>query len=60
MPAGALNALAGHEGEDLTSVAALLRMLPPLKSTLDSYRERAKAAKKSLGHAVLLEAVVQS
>ena len=48
-----------HEGNDLTSVDALLKMVPPLENALDSYRDRAVAAKKSPAQMVMLEAAVQ-
>ena len=48
-----------HDNEDLTSVDALLRMVPPLERALESYRDRAKAANISLAQVVMLEAAVQ-
>ncbi|CAL5227136.1 g10047 [Coccomyxa viridis] len=56
---GVLDALLEHETEDLTSVDALLRMVLPLEGALDSYRDRATAAKKSPTDIVMLEAAVQ-
>ncbi len=56
---GVLDALLEHETEDLTSVDALLRMVLPLEGALDSYRDRATAAKKSPTGIVMLEAAVQ-
>ena len=44
---------------DLTSVDALLGMVPPLERALDSYRDQARAAKRSLPQIVMLEAAVQ-
>ena len=58
--AGVLDALAAHEGEDLARVEALLRMVPPLHSALDSYRERCGTAANFPEHAMMLEAAVQS
>ena len=57
--AGVLDGLLEHEGDDLTGAAALLKMLPPLEKALQSYRDRAAAARHSLQHAVALEAAVQ-
>lgn len=61
MRAGAdvLDGLLEHEGEDLTSVDALLKMVPRLESALDAYRNLAAAAKTSPAHMVMLEAAVQ-
>ena len=57
--AGVLDGLLQHGNDDLTSVPALLRMLPPLVRALDSYRARAAAAKTSPAHLVKIEATVQ-
>ena len=57
--AGVLDGLLEHEGNDLTSLDALLRMVAPLESALQAYRDRAVAAKKSHAHVVMLEAAVQ-
>ena len=57
--AGVLDGLLEHEGKDLTSADALLKMVPPLESALQSYRDRAAAAKKSPAQMVHLEAAVQ-
>ena len=57
--AGVLDGLLEYEGKDLTSVAALLKMVPLLKKALQSYRDRAAAARHTLQHAVALEAAVQ-
>lgn len=54
-----LDGLLEHEGEDLTSVDALLKMVPPLEAALQSYRDRAAAADKAPVQTVLLEAAVQ-
>ncbi len=59
MIAGVLDALLEHNTEDLTSVDALLRMVPPLDRALDAYRDRATAAEKSPTDTVMLEAAVQ-
>ncbi|CAL5227138.1 g10049 [Coccomyxa viridis] len=56
---GVLDGLLEHDNEDLTSVDALLRMVPPLERALESYRDRAKAANISLAQVVMLEAAVQ-
>ena len=56
--AGVLDGLLEHEG-DLTSVEALLKMLPPLESALQAYRDRAMTTNKSLEHVVLVQAAVQ-
>ena len=53
--AGVLDGLLEHEGEDLTSVDALLKMVPPLESALQSYRDRAVAFQKSPEQVVMLE-----
>ncbi len=57
--AGVLDGLLQHDGDDLTSVPALLKMLPPLEKALESYRARAAAAKESPAHTVRVEATVQ-
>ena len=57
--AGVLDGLLEHGGEDLTSVEALLKMVPPLVSAMDSYRDQAMAARQSPAHIVMLEAAVQ-
>ena len=57
--AGVLDGLLEHDGDDLTSPAALLSMVPPLERALDSYRERAVAARRTPGQMVMLEAAVQ-
>ena len=57
--AGVLDGLLEHGGEDLTSVDALLKMVTPLETALDSYRERAKAAKRLPTQIMMLEAAVQ-
>ena len=54
-----LDGLLGHEGDDLTSVDALLKMVPPLNKALEAYIARAAAAKKSPEDVVMLEAAVQ-
>ena len=40
-------------------MAAMLRMVPPIHNALDSYRERAAAAKKLPRDIVMLEAAAQ-
>ena len=57
--AGVLIGLLEHEGEDFASVDALLGMVPPLESALQSYRDRAAAANRTPADVVMLEAAVQ-
>ena len=59
--AGVLDALLGHSTnfKDLTSDDALLKMVPPLDSTLESYRHHAVAANKTPAQMVRLEAAAQ-
>ena len=57
--AGVLDGLLSHEGKDFASVAAILKMVPPLEAALQSYRDRAAAAKRSVADVVMLEAAVQ-
>ncbi len=54
-----MDALLEHHSEDLTSVDDLLKMVAPLERALESYRNRAVAAKRSPEHMVMLEAAVQ-
>ena len=51
--AGVLDGLLEHEGENLTSADALLKMVPPRNKALDAYMDRAVAAKKSLEEVVM-------
>lgn len=59
LTAGVLDALLGHNNDDLTSLMALARMVGPIGKALDSYADRAKAAKKSPEQMIKLEAAVQ-
>ena len=59
MAAGVLDGLLQHKGRDLTSVKALLKMMPPIQSALDSYKDRAAAARRTIPQIVMLEAAVQ-
>ena len=57
--AGVLDSLLEHGSEDPIGVEALLRMVPPLQSALDFYRDQATITKRSLAQVVMLEAAVQ-
>ncbi len=59
MVAGVLDGLLQHEGNDLTSVYALLKMMLPLQHALQSYKDRALDAGRSHKYVVMLEAAVQ-
>ena len=57
--AGVLDGLLQHKGKDLTSPLALSGMMLPLESALQSYRDRAMAARKNPSLLVALEVAVQ-
>lgn len=59
LAAGVLDGLLEHEGEDLTSVDAIVKMVPPLHRALQSYRDRAAAQGWAPAAAVGLDAAVQ-
>ena len=54
-----LDGLLEHEGNDLTSVAAILKMAPSLERALQSYRDRAAAVRQTPADVVMLQAAVQ-
>ena len=54
-----LDGLLEHEGDNLTSVDAILKMVAPVEAALRGYRDRAAAAKRPVADVVMLEAAVQ-